>query len=135
MNLPQLPLGVRVMDEDHYVLERMFAQAAQVEASGLAAHLNAILAEIAAHFAREEAEMERVGVPILPCHRVQHAALLDEAKKIRAIFPGAEPQVQRRLIAFDLAQLVADHVAGPDRVSSDFFAEKTDASAPGRRSA
>jgi hemerythrin len=135
MKLPQLPLGVRVMDEDHFVLEQMFARAAQVEESGLAAHLDAILAEIAAHFAREEAEMERVGAPILPCHRVQHAALLDEAKKIRAIFPGAEPQDQRRLIAFDLARLVADHVAGPDRASSDFFADKIDYSAPDRRSA
>ena len=86
MNLPRLPLGVRVMDEDHYVLEQMFAQAAQVADSGLAAHLDAILAEIAAHFAREEAEMQRVGVPILPCHRIQHATLLVEAEKIRASF-------------------------------------------------
>ena len=135
MNLPQLPLGVRVMDEDHYVLEQMFAQAAQIAESGLAAHLDAILAEITAHFVREEAEMERAGVPILPCHRVQHAALLDEAEKIRAEFPSAEPQARRRLIASNLAQLVADHVAGPDRVSSDFFAEKIDYSAPDRRSA
>ncbi len=135
MKLPRLPLGVRVMDEDHYVLEQMFAQAAQIEESGLAAHLDAILAEIAAHFAREEAEMERAAVPILPCHRVQHAALLIEAEKLRAVFPNAEPQARRRVIAFSLAQLVADHVAGPDRVSSDFFAEKIDTSAPDRRSA
>lgn len=70
--------------------------------------------------------MERVGVPILSCHRIQHAALLDEAAKIRAFFPSAEPHVQRRLIAFNLAQLVANHVAGPDRVSSEFFGEKID---------
>ena len=131
MNLPQLPLGVRVMDEDHYALEQMFAQTAQVADSGLAAHLDAILAEIAAHFAREEAEMERVGVPILPCHRIQHAALLDEAAKIRASFSNAEPRVRRRLIAFDLAQLVANHVAGPDRISSEFFGETIDDFAAG----
>jgi hemerythrin len=126
MNLPQLPLGVPVMDEDHYVLEQMFAQTARIEDSGLAAHLDAILAEIAAHFRREEAEMERVGVPILSCHRIQHAALLDEGAKIRAFFPGAEPRARRRLIEFNLAQLVANHVAGPDRVSSEFFGEKAD---------
>ncbi len=131
MNLPQLPLGVRVMDEDHYALEQMFAQTAQVADSGLAPHLDAILAEIAAHFAREEAEMERVGVPILPCHRIQHAALLDEAATIRASFSNAEPRVRRRLIAFDLAQLVANHVAGPDRISSEFFGEKIDDFAAG----
>lgn len=79
--------------------------------------------------------MERVGVPILSCHRIQHAALLDEAARLRASFPGAEPQVQRRQIAFDLAQLVANHVAGPDRVSSEFFGEKIDDLPAERRTA
>jgi hemerythrin-like metal-binding protein len=126
MNLPQLPLGVRVMDEDHFVLEQMFARTAQIDDAGLAAHLDAILAEIAAHFLREEAEMERVGVPILHCHRGQHAALLAEGEKLREAFPRANAQVQRRLIAFNLAQLVANHVASVDQISSGFFDEKLD---------
>ena len=65
MNLPQLPLGVAVMDEDHFVIEQMLARTPLVADAELPAHLDAILAEIRAHFAREEAEMERVGVPIL----------------------------------------------------------------------
>jgi hemerythrin len=63
MNLPQLPLGVAVMDEDHYALEQMFARTPQIEDADLPAHLDAIIEAIRAHFAREEAEMERVRVP------------------------------------------------------------------------
>ncbi|HUO54307.1 MAG TPA: hemerythrin domain-containing protein [Rhodoblastus sp.] len=126
MNLPQLPLGVRVMDEDHYALEQMFAGTESVDDAGLRAHLDAILAEIAAHFGREEAEMERVGVPVLQCHRLQHAVLLAEAEKIRQAFGGAANGTRRRLIAFNLARLVADHVASVDRISSGFCPEKID---------
>ena len=126
MKLPQLPLGVRIMDEDHYAIEQMFAATAGVADSGLTAHLDAIVAEIAAHFAREEAEMERVGVPILSCHRGQHAALLAEAEKLRESFALAEPKMRRHLIGFTLARLVANHIASVDQISSTFFDEKID---------
>ncbi len=59
MNLPQLPLGVAMMDEDHYALEQMFVATTQIADAGLPAHLDAIIAEIRGHFAREEAEMQR----------------------------------------------------------------------------
>jgi hemerythrin-like metal-binding protein len=126
MKLPQLPLGVRVMDEDHYALEQMFARTAEIADEGLTAHLDAIVTELAAHFAREEAEMERVAVPVLPCHRGQHAALLAEAEKLRESFARAEPKMRRHLIGFVLAQLVANHIASIDQISSSFFDEKRD---------
>ena len=91
MNLPQLPPGVRVMDEDHYALEQMFARTAEDRRSGPRRPSRRILAELAAHFAREEAEMARVGVPILPCHRGQHAALLAEGARLREPSAFAEP--------------------------------------------
>jgi hemerythrin-like metal-binding protein len=126
MNLPQLPLGVAVMDEDHYALERMFARTPQIEDGGLSAHLDVIIAAITAHFAREEAEMERVGVPILSCHKGQHAALLLEAGKLRESFAHAEPRMQRHLIGFVLAQHVANHIASIDQISATFFDHKID---------
>ena len=126
MNLPQLPLGVRVMDEDHYALEQMFARMVEIADDGLTAHFDAIVAALAAHFAREEAEMERVGVPILHCHRGQHAALLAEAEKLRDSFVRADERMRRHLIGFALAQLVAHHIASVDRISSGFFSEKVD---------
>jgi hemerythrin len=126
MKLPQLPLGVSVMDEDHYALEQMFVRTAQIADDGLTAHLDAIVAELAAHFAREEAEMERVGVPVLPCHRGQHAALLAEAEALREASALAEPRMRRHLIGFTLAQKMANHIAGVDQISSSFFDEKLD---------
>ena len=126
MNLPQLPLGVAVMDQDHYALEQMFARTPVIEDGDLPAHLDAILAEITAHFAREEAEMERVGVPILHCHKGQHAALLAEGATLRENFSRAEARMRRHLIGFVLAQLVANHIATVDQISSTFFNQKID---------
>ena len=126
MKLPQLPLGVAVMDDDHYALEQMFARTPLVEDADLAAHLDAIIAAIGAHFVREEAEMERVGVPILHCHKGQHAALLAEGETLRENFSRAEARMRRHLIGFVLAQLVANHIATVDQISSTFFNQKID---------
>jgi hemerythrin-like metal-binding protein len=126
MKLPQLPLGVAVMDADHYALEQMFARTSQIEDAGLPAHIDAIIAEIRAHFLREEAEMEKVGVPILHCHKGQHAALLQEAEKLRESFSRADARMQRHLIGFALAQHLANHIASVDQISSTFFDEKID---------
>jgi hemerythrin len=124
MNLPQYPLGVAVMDDDHYAIEQMFARTPQIEDADLLAHLDAIVAEIGAHFVREEAEMERVGVPILHCHKGQHAALLKEADALREGFLRAEPRIRRHLIGFVLARHVANHIASVDQISSTFFDKK-----------
>jgi hemerythrin-like metal-binding protein len=126
MNLPNLPLGVAVMDDDHYALEQMFFATRLIEDAALPAHLDAILDAIRAHFAREEAEMERVGVPILHCHRGQHAALLKEGENLRDSFFRAEARMRRHLIGFVLAQMVANHVASIDQISSTFFDRKVD---------
>jgi hemerythrin-like metal-binding protein len=130
MNLPQLPLGVAVMDDDHYALEHMFSRTPLIEESDLPAHLDAIIAAIGAHFVREEAEMEKAGAPILHCHKGQHEALLKEAAHVRETFAGADARMRRHLIGFVLAQLVANHIATVDRISSAFFARKRDYSDP-----
>jgi hemerythrin-like metal-binding protein len=124
MNLPQLPLGVAVMDEDHYTLEQMFARTPLIGNVDLSAHLDAIIAALRAHFTREEAAMEAEAVPILSCHRGQHAALLQEADRLREAFAFADAPMRRQVIGFGLARLVADHIASVDAISSNFFAHK-----------
>ena len=131
MNQPQLPLGVAVMDEDHYALEQMFSRTPMLEDADLPAHLDGLIKAIGAHFAREEAEMERVGVPILHCHKGQHAALLQEAERLRDGFSAANPRMQRHLIGFVLAQHVANHIASIDQISSTFFERKIESAQEG----
>ena len=138
MNLPQLPLGVAVMDDDHYVIEQLFARTPLIEEGDLPAYLDAIVKEIGAHFSREEAEMEKVGVPILHCHKGQHAALLNEAENLRDAFSRADGRMRRHLIGFTLAQLVANHIASIDqtpRPSSNrrLIMRRSVAAAPNRR--
>ncbi len=135
MNLPQLPLGVAVMDDDHYVIEQLFARTPLIAECDLPAYLDAIIKEICAHFTREEAEMEKVGVPILHCHKGQHAALLKEAENLRDTFSRANERMRRHLIGFVLAHLVANHIASVDQISSTFFDRMqvfTDAEPTGR---
>ena len=124
MNLPQMPLGGAVMDDDHYVIEQLLARTPLIEEGDLPAYLDAIIAEISAHFSREEAEMEKVGVPILHCHKGQHAALLKEAENLRDAFSRMDGRMRRHLIGFTLAQLVANHIASVDQISSTFFDRK-----------
>ena len=131
MNLPIYPLGVPLMDEDHFALEQMFARTPYLADVELEAHFDAIQREIAAHFAREEAEMARVGVPVLHCHRSQHAALLQEVEALRQNFSRADAPMRRHLIGFVMAQLVANHIANVDRIAATFFGQTWDGSAAG----
>lgn len=130
MNLPKLPLGVPLMDRDHAVLEQMFATLPATKDADLLALFEAIAKEIHDHFSREEAMMEQATVPILPCHKAQHAALLREVEAMRAYLATAETRVRRHQIGFVLAHLVANHVAGPDQVTSSFLINRPAGAAP-----
>ena len=132
MKLPKLPLGVPVMDEDHAILETLFATAPTTENGGLSDLFETIAAEIRDHFDREETVMERAQVPILHCHKLQHAALLAEVATMRQRLAEAEPGMKRHLIGFVLARLVADHIASIDQISSTFLLR--DDEEPTRRS-
>jgi hemerythrin-like metal-binding protein len=109
----------------------MFFRTPHVAEADLPAHLDAIVAAIRAHFVREEAEMASVGVPILNCHKGQHAALLKEAETLSESFSRADARMRRHLIGFTLAQLVANHIASVDQISSAFFDAKIDYSDAG----
>ena len=81
MKFAFLPLGAPVMDEDHAVLEKLFARVPTTEDARLSDLFETIASEIRDHFTREEAAMERAAVPILHCHKMQHAALLNEVER------------------------------------------------------
>lgn len=130
MNLPKLPLGVPLMDRDHAVLEQMFSTLPVTKDPNLLPLFEAIAQEICDHFSREEIMMEQAQVPILPCHKAQHAALLREVETMRAYLATADARVQRHQIGFVLAHLVANHVASVDQVTSTFLTDRPAEGAP-----
>ncbi|WP_296715005.1 hemerythrin family protein [Rhodoblastus sp.] len=130
MNLPKLPLGVPLMDRDHAVLEQMFSTLPETKDANLLPLFEAIAQEICDHFSREEIMMEQAQVPILSCHKAQHAALLREVETMRAYLATAEAKVQRHQIGFVLTHLVANHVGGVDQVTSTFLTNRSSAGAP-----
>ncbi len=124
MNLPELPLGVAAMDDDHRALAQLFAATPNLADGELPGHLDRLLDALRAHFEREEAAMAAAQIPILHCHRGQHAALLDEAARLRQAFAGAEAPMRRHIIGFRLSHLVSDHVASADAISARLFADR-----------
>lgn len=129
MNLPRLPLGVRLIDRDHAILEQMFSALPAAKDACLLPLFEAIAQEICDHFSREEIMMEQAQVPILSCHKAQHAGLLREVETMRAYLATADARVQRHQIGFILTHLVAKHVGGVDQVTSTYLTSLSTASA------
>ena len=122
MPQPHLPLGIPLMDEDHAALEALFADVATTADADLATLARTIVTEVTAHFGREEQLMEKAQVPILNCHRAQHAALLSEAAEL--LRAATTSEALRLVLGLHLPQLVEGHVASVDRVSSEFLRGK-----------
>lgn len=117
---PTIPLGVPQMDADHAAIERLFARVPDTRDADLPALFAEIEAEVIAHFAREEVLMEAADVPVLPCHRGQHALLLDQIAAHRPGDGPVDPAALRRTFSV-LAECVEGHVASVDRITSQFL--------------
>ncbi|MBV5265527.1 bacteriohemerythrin [Pinisolibacter aquiterrae] len=117
---PAIVLGVPEMDADHAVIEPMFERVSTTPDAALADLFREIEAEVIAHFAREEALMEREGVPVLHCHQAQHRLLLGEFAAARPSQDGFDAAALRERFAV-LAGFVAGHVGSVDRVTAQFL--------------
>jgi len=114
MNNPTIELGVELMDHDHLRIERMLESAAQAPDAELPRLHQAIAAELAAHFAREETLMRERRVPGLFCHISQHSVVLAELKRHGEAVDGA---ALRRSLAVAVPQLILSHIATMDRMA------------------
>lgn len=105
------------MDEDHARLEALIAAAADAPEPDLPALHMQLVAELAAHFAREEALMRAQGFPGLHCHMAQHEVLLQQARLAGPNTPGG----LRRAIGVHIAQLIESHVLTLDTITAAFI--------------
>lgn len=111
-------LGVPEMDTEHLEIAALFDGFAAVAEADLAAALDAGEAAVRAHFAHEEALMERHRVPVLFCHIAQHKKLLAEFDAARAERDRADLTALRRRLTVIIPELILAHVASVDRVTS-----------------
>lgn len=121
MSHPKFPLGVDLMDDDHTRIEEMLAEAALIADAALPGHLAACRAEIAEHFAREEALMRAHAVPVLACHIAQHNRLVADIDATIAATKGNIPTLRMYLMR-DLPNLIMAHIASVDQISARFLA-------------
>lgn len=119
--VPEHPLGVKVMDDDHAVLEALLRGAATLPDDALPGALGEIAAEVEAHFHREEEEMRRHAVPVLFCHMAQHKRIVDLLAAAQKL---AGPQDMVRLRTFLTVMLPGEieaHINSVDRMSARFM--------------
>lgn len=132
MAAPLHVLFLPELDADHERLELMLDEAQNLDGVALERCFDALLAETAAHFAREEAFFAQGGTKNLLCHRARHQALLALGADLRRKFGDEGDSTRRtRLIVEDFARALADHVLAMDRISADQFLTQADASAVG----
>lgn len=129
MDTPKFPLGVPLMDEDHFQLEQLFETVDAVADDGLAAFQEKACAEVAAHFAREEELMRAHEVPVLHCHIAQHQRVLAELEAAKALARAGDLAGLRLHLTRDLPSLVMAHVASVDQVTAHFLRGSLEASA------
>ncbi|MCA0423762.1 MAG: hemerythrin family protein [Proteobacteria bacterium] len=121
MSHPKFPLGVDLMDDDHTRIEEMLARSEGLADAELPGHLAACRAEIAEHFAREEALLRDHAVPVLACHIAQHNRLVADIDATIAATGGNIPSL-RAYLAHDLPNLIMSHIASVDQISARFLA-------------
>ncbi len=138
-SLPRVALGF--MDADHREEARLLNEladavadhrAGRLPATDVLARYEALDAHTRAHFAREEAAMQRAGFPPYPVHKAEHdhvlAEMADEGRRFR------KRGDRERLWAY-VSQAVpswlAGHIGSMDLVTARFIALH-DAGEPGR---
>jgi len=119
MERPTIVLGVEMMDQDHFRIERMFEAASCAPDKDLPALYRDVAQELVAHFAREEDFLREKQFPGLHCHVAQHNVLLAEMSHGER--PKSAGEEMRRRMLFILPQLVLSHVTTMDRMAAAFL--------------
>lgn len=121
MRRPSAQLGVPEIDREHLAIDALLERATASTDTELPLLLDRIAETVADHFEHEERLMESKRVPVLECHRAQHAMILNEIKRMQQAAPLAKPSDLRQLMTLILPQLIDSHVASIDRVSVEFM--------------
>ena len=121
MKTPALILGVPEMDRDHAEIEALIASAGTAGELDLPVLLKKIAEEIGRHFNREESMMAEANVPVMECHKAQHAVILRELAAMLHVAEITDAAAIRKLLTSILPPLIDAHVASVDRLTAEFL--------------
>ena len=117
-----LETGDALVDEQHRRIHRIFFDLAHAEDTPeeVMRILDRLTLHVSAHFATEEALMERVRFPraAAEIHRLEHARLTDETRAYVVLFRQGELTTIEPLVDF-LREWLVGHVHGFDRTLVD----------------
>jgi len=123
-----LEVKVRALDADHQNLVRLLNEFYDAAQGGHgAAVLNDTLDRLVeytnAHFAREEALLEKHDYPELADHRIAHQRLREQVQTYRASLDGATPPSDAEVAMF-LKNWLTRHIMTQDQAYSVFLRER-----------
>lgn len=124
------------MNEDHkeatLLTNKLYAaiQAIDAENSDARDTITELLASFyshnKAHFAREEAEMERTGFPAYGCHKGEHERVLEELESVLQQWQqGMPPQALEHYLTATVAPWFINHINTMDTVTAMFVSRHT----------
>lgn len=104
-----LRVGHTRIDAEHEEFAGLIQQLCDAPDGGLAAALGALVVHAHAHFAEEDAWMQRLDFPAKECHQREHQAVLASAQGVRRRLQVGETRPVRRFAA-ELAAWFPPHV-------------------------
>jgi hemerythrin len=123
----QISVGVAQFDNDHkYLITLLNSLYDGINAGrgpqSLAYILEELLEYTETHFAREEAELQRLGYPDFEAHKAQHDRLTGSVYDIqRQVQAGATTALSTQAVEF-LNNWLVEHIQGADKNYMSFFA-------------
>jgi len=110
--------GSTLIDRDHRKLidlvNALFETMQSGEGNGrVSKAMNELIAYTAEHFAREEAEMERVGYVAALAHRAEHTKLLRQLVELKEML-DAGGRINISAVAAFLSEWLRDHILAAD---------------------
>lgn len=122
-------VGHAAIDGDHREFVELVGRLLAAPDGALPQVLDAVARHAEAHFAREEALMERHDCPARDCHADEHGRVLDSLHEVSALVAAGERAVARELAAA-LADWLPGHCEVMDSAVATWIAKRTVGGAP-----
>lgn len=122
-------VGHAAIDDDHREFVALVGRLLAASDAALPTALDAVARHAEAHFAREEALMERHDCPARDCHADEHARVLESVREVCELVAAGERAVARELAAA-LADWLPGHCEVMDSAVATWIAKRTVGGAP-----